>query len=164
VIAVGDRQDGDSGLAPALLAELEALPVAQSWWLTLVADAEFQIDHVIELQNSELALFVDCDRGPADRPFLFHEIDAEESRRAIDLDETLTPSGVMHTLATIGRRESLPPAFQLTLHAERFASPEGLSAGATTNLAAGLAFLEQLLAEPEAGSWRREAQAVSSES
>ena len=69
VFAVGNPSRGDDALGPLLMAGLEAR--AQTG-VVLISDFQLQIEHALDLDGCELALFIDAGTGtPA--PFEFRE-------------------------------------------------------------------------------------------
>ena len=66
----GNVSRGDDGLGPLLLAR-----IAEAGWenATLIEDFQLQIEHALDLQGADLALFIDAGKDtPA--PFSFREI------------------------------------------------------------------------------------------
>ena len=70
VFGIGNGARGDGGLGPALISHLQASPLGDNWWLTLIEDAQLQIEHAVDLQSNDLALFVDASETTAP-PFRF---------------------------------------------------------------------------------------------
>lgn len=150
VFAVGNESRGDDALGPALLARLEAIlpPGART-----VPDFQLQIEDALELREADLALFIDAAVGLT-RAFDFHELAPAEERSAFS--HALSPASVLQVFASIERRAP-PPAFALALRASRFELGEPLSALAGRDLEEAFAFAAQLLADPDAESWRERA-------
>lgn len=152
IVAVGNSLRRDDGLAPKLLEILRQIGLDDHWWLTMVEDAQLQIEHALDLQLSDIALFVNTS-GETRSPYSLEEIETPEGHRMVTMSHDLDPQDVMHTLKTIGRRD-VPPCFLLTLAGEQFGLGEGLSTTAAQNLEAAKALLEKLLEEPTAEAWR----------
>lgn len=174
VIAV-DGQASDGGLAPALLTRLRSMPVAERWWLTLISDAQLQIEHALDLQISDLAIFVDASTetdapgttgmddaavsgtaspGHETVSFRFQSVEKPPGHRISLMDSTLSPSDVLHTLSTIGRRETLPKCFQLSLRVTQ--SQSGTDATVeTAALESASDFLQTLLQDPDPDLWEQ---------
>jgi len=152
VIGVGNTARGDDGLAPALLKRLRASVHAQDGWLNLVEDAQFNIEHALDMQLNDLTLFLDASVD-APAPFRFSEIIPSPQRRAVPMSHALEPLDVLHTFSTISRRPP-PSCFLLALHGEHFELGIGLSQAAARHLEAASGFLEKLLDTPDAEAWR----------
>ncbi len=152
VIAAGENGDGHS--APReLLRRLRERPVSERWWLSLLGDSQFQIEHAMDLQISDLAVFVGTGETNG-ASFSFRQLAKPTGYRISTTSVDLTPSDVMHALATVGRREVLPGCYELTLDANTVDSTaDGDAGNASHGLHAALAFLEQLLEEPDPAHW-----------
>ncbi len=153
VIAAGNASRGDDGVGPEFLQRLSERPVAENWWLTLVNDTQFQIEHALELQINDLVVFVDADQNAAP-PFIFREVEPPREHRILPMSEALRPEDVLHTLSTISQRGVLPTCFVLQLPAFRFELSNALSEQAAAGVGDALVFLEELLDNPDAESWR----------
>ena len=69
VLGWGNASRGDDGLGPLLLARVEALGLAH---VTAIEDFQLQLEHALDLDGADLALFLDAGKGtPA--PFAFYE-------------------------------------------------------------------------------------------
>ena len=127
VFGWGNDARGDDGLGPLLLGR-----VARAGWpdVTVIEDFQLQIEHALDLDGAEAALFLDAGRDtPA--PFTFTEI-----TRGADASHTthaLAPEAVLDVYArSLGRTP--PPSFMLCMRGERFELGEGLSAEASERL------------------------------
>lgn len=147
IFAVGNPSRGDDALGPQLMAELE------SWNLPdvrLVGDFQLQIEHALDLDDRDLALFIDAGTGtPA--PFSFREI-----RPAPDHSITshaLSPAAVLYVYEEI--RRTPPPAFVLCVRGEDFRLGEGLGPAARSHLAAARRHLLACLASIDVEHWRK---------
>lgn len=152
VFAVGNTARGDDGLAPELAARLRTLDWDRHAWLQLIEDAQLQIEHALDLQRCELALFVDASSDAA-APFTLSEIGTAEHHRPAPMSHALEPRDVLHTLTTISR-ESAPPCFVLAIRGESFELGEALSQAARENLEAATQLVLSLLETPEIAAWR----------
>ena len=152
VFGWGNDARGDDGLGPLLLAR-----VARAAWpdVTTVEDFQLQIEHALDLDGAEAALFLDAGKDtPA--PFAFAEIGPE--RGASHTTHALAPQAVLDVYARSLRRLP-PPAFTLCMRGERFELGEGLSAEASDRLEAAWVFLQGLMEKRGVEVWRRAAQA-----
>ncbi|WP_298421654.1 hydrogenase maturation protease [Rhodoblastus sp.] len=147
VFGWGNSARGDDGLGPLLLAR-----VAQANWpdVTLIEDFQLQIEHALDLQGSELALFLDAGRNtPA--PFAFREIHPRA-----DLTHTshaLAPESVLSICETpLGFKP--PPSFLLCVRGDTFDLGAPLSAQGARRLEQAWLFLRELGAERNPEVWR----------
>jgi len=89
-----------------------------------------QIEHALDLEGSEAALFLDAGKG-APAPFAFTEIGPK--RLATHTTHAIAPEAVLDVCArTLGKP---PPSFTLCIRRERFELGEGLSPEAAERLA-----------------------------
>ena len=147
IFAVGNPSRGDDALGPLLMAELETQSLPG---VTLVTDFQLQIEHALDLDGHDLALFIDAGTGtPA--PFDFYEVSA--SARMSITTHALTPSAVLQVHAQL--RPVTPPAFVLCIRGDHFELGEGPGEAARTHLQAARAHLAECLALPDALAWRQ---------
>ena len=148
VFAVGNPSRGDDALGPLLMAGLES----RDWPdVRLVSDFQLQIEHALDLDDCDLALFIDAGTGtPA--PFTFSET-APTSGRPVS-SHSLPPEAVLQVFADI-RGVPPPPAFVLCVRGDDFGLGKELSEAACRHLEAAQAHLGTCLAHPDAASWRR---------
>jgi hydrogenase maturation protease len=152
VFGWGNESRGDDGLGPLLLGRIEAANFAD---VATVEDYQLQIEHALDLEGAELALFVDATRaGPA--PFAFAEIFADES--CAHTTHALAPQAVLDVFRRV-RSLAPPPAFALAVRGERFELGEPLSADAAERLEAAWSFIGELMRAPSAAGWRALARA-----
>jgi len=152
LIALGDATKGDEGLGAALLRRCREQPIAGRWWLSLIGDAQLQIEHAVDLQINDLAVFIEASADIA-TPFEFAPVARPDGHRLVTPGETLTPSEVLHTLWTIGQRESLPHCYRLSIQGHSFLQKKGISSQAQEHLDAATAFVLKLLDEPDPERW-----------
>jgi hydrogenase maturation protease len=150
VFGWGNDARGDDGLGPLLLAR-----IAAAGWpdVTTVEDFQLQIEHALDLEGAEAALFLDAGKNtPA--PFTFTEIGP--NRGMSHTTHALAPEAVLDVYArSLGRTP--PPSFMLCVRGERFELGDGLSAEARERLEAAWAFVEGLMRERSVEEWRRRA-------
>ncbi len=152
VFGWGNDARGDDGLGPLLLER-----VARAGWpdVTAIEDFQLQIEHALDLEGAEAALFLVAGRDtPA--PFAFAEIapkrDISHSTHAI------APEAVLDVYArTLARTP--PPSFALCVRGETFELGEGLSVEGARRLETAWEFLKGLMGEPTVEAWRRAARA-----
>ena len=149
VFGWGNDARGDDGLGPLLLAR-----VAAAGWpdVTTIEDFQLQIEHALDLDGAEAALFLDAGRGtPA--PFAFAEI--APKRDMTHSTHALAPEAVLDVYARMLGHP--PPSFVLCMRGERFELGEGLSAQARERLDTAWTFVQELMAERSVEAWRRTA-------
>ncbi len=150
VFGWGNDARGDDGLGPLLLER-----VARAGWpgVTTIEDFQLQIEHALDLDGADAALFLDAGRGtPA--PYIFSEIAAR--RDMAHTTHALAPEAVLDVYAR-SLSSTPPPSFTLCMRGERFELGEGLSAEAADRLEAAWDFLQGLMRERAIEAWRRAA-------
>ncbi len=150
VFGWGNDARGDDGLGPLMLAR-----VARAAWpdVTAIEDFQLQIEHALDLDGAEAALFVDAGK---DTPAPFSFIEIGPKRGDSQTTHALAPEAVLDVYARSLRRPP-PPAFTLCMRGERFELGEGLSAEASERLEAAWAFLQGLMRQRSVEDWRRKA-------
>ena len=106
VFGWGNDARGDDGLGPLLLARMEGAGFPE---VTTIEDFQLQIEHALDLDGAEAALFIDAGRDtPA--PFAFTEI---APRRVVTHStHAIAPEAVLDICArTLGK--PAPPSFTL---------------------------------------------------
>jgi hydrogenase maturation protease len=152
VFGWGNVARGDDGLGPLLLAR-----IAEARWrdATLIEDFQLQLEHALDLQGADLALFLDAGKNtPA--PFAFNEIFPRAGMT--HTSHALAPEAVLGVYETTLGREP-PPSFLLCVRGESFELGEGLSAEGAERLEQSWAFLEELERAREMEDWRSHASA-----
>jgi hydrogenase maturation protease len=153
VFAVGNPSRGDDAIGPELCGRLEK-------WLKnegledqveLIEDFQLQIEHVLDLQGRQLALFIDAGANtPA--PYTFKPI-APATGIAHTTHE-LPPEAVLQVyLQTEGCEP--PPSFVLCVSGEKFELGEPLTVTATNHLETAFSLLKQLCRKAELAVWKR---------
>ncbi|WP_333823181.1 hydrogenase maturation protease [Pinisolibacter sp.] len=147
VLGWGNDARGDDGLGPLLLGRIAALDLPH---VTVVEDFQLQIEHAMDLEAADLALFLDASVA-APAPFAFTETgprdDASHSTHA------LSPEAVLAVFARVLGRDP-PPAFVLAMRGEAFELGSGLGAAAAEGLDAAWAFVWPLIETPDVEVWR----------
>ena len=153
VFAVGNPSRGDDAIGPLLCGRLAR-------WLEneglaggfeLIEDFQLQIEHVLDLQGRELALFIDAGANTP-RPFTFQRI--APATGIAHSTHALPPEAVLHVFRQTGGGEP-PPAFVLCVRGEEFELGEPLTAAAVTHADATWALLQSLCREATAAAWMR---------
>jgi hypothetical protein len=153
VMAFGEMISADSDPASQVLARLRERPVADSWWLTLIDDDQLRIEHALDLQTNDLAVFIDR-RQSGKAPFEFSEILAAEDYRILPVADTLLPSDLLHTLSTMARQGEPPGSFLLTLPDSSDSLEQDGAAATNDNIDATVGFIEDILNNPDTDYWR----------
>ena len=153
VFAVGNPSRGDDAIGPLLCGRLAR-------WLEneglaggfeLIEDFQLQIEHALDLQGRELALFIDAGTGtPA--PCTFRRI--TPATGIAHSTHALPPEAVLHVFRQTEGGEP-PPAFVLCVRGEEFELGEPLTAAAVTHADATWALLQSLCREATAAAWMR---------
>lgn len=151
VFAIGNPSRGDDALGPELYGRLEK-------WLEfeglaagfeLIEDFQLQIEHVLDLQDRQLALFIDAGaRTPA--PFTFERI--VPATGIAHTTHELPPEAVLQVYRQTEGTEP-PPAFVLCVSGECFELGEALSATASRNAEAAYSLLMQLCRQAGLDDW-----------
>ena len=143
----GNVSRGDDGLGPLLLAR-----IADLGWdnATLIEDFQLQIEHALDLQGADLALFIDAGKDtPA--PFSFFEIFPQDGMT--HTSHALAPQSVLAVFQKV-TGNTAPPAFLLCVRGESFELGEGLSADGAARLEAAWDFLKHLKQAPTPDGFR----------
>ena len=147
----GNPSRGDDALGPLLLERAEAwLATQPDLTVEAVADFQLQIEHALDLQEKDLALFLDADAG-CTPPFALRCVLPDQD--ASYSTHELSPEAVLQVCREVSGQEP-PPAYILSVRGERFELGEPLSAAATRNLDEAWAFLQQLLLDGRSEGWK----------
>ena len=158
IFAVGNPSRGDDAIGPECYGRLEK-------WLKnenlgeqfeLIEDFQLQIEHALDLQGRQLALFIDAGIDTL-APFAFARI--FPSTAVAHTSHALSPQTVLQVFRQTEGAEP-PPAFVLCVRGERFELGEGLSAAAEQHLASAFALLTQICRQPSLAAWEQASQVV----
>ena len=148
IFGYGNPSRGDDAIAPQLLSRLEALQPAG---VELVTDFQLQVEHALDLEGRELALFIDASvSGQA--PYTFSRLLPQQDKSYTSHE--MSPAAVLHVYRQI-HPESPPPSYLLAVRGEFFDLGEPLSEAAAANAEAAFALLQQLCADPRREAWER---------
>lgn len=146
VFGIGNPSRGDDALGPLLLQRLEQ---ARLPGVVTVEDFQLQIEHAIDLQGRDLALFIDAGEGtPA--PFSFAPV--MPLFNPAHSTHSLAPGAVLAVYVQ-ALEQAPPPAYVLCVRGQRFELGEGLSPAGRQHLEAAWDFLRQLCTEPDPERW-----------
>lgn len=153
VFAVGNPSRGDDAIGPLLLErladwlQLEGLEEQ----VELIEDFQLQIEHVLDLQGRELALFIDAGENTT-APYTFKQI-APATGIAHTTHE-LPPEAVLQVYLQTEASQP-PPSFVLCVSGEKFELGEPLTATASGHIEAAFTLLAQLCRKAELAEWKR---------
>ena len=151
VFAVGNPSRGDDAIGPVLCGRLarwlEAAGLAAQF--ELIEDFQLQIEHALDLQGRQLALFVDAGIDTV-APFTFQRI-VPASGIAHTTHE-LPPEAVLQVFRQTEETDP-PPAFTLCICGEQFELGQPLTAMAESRVDLAFVLLEQLCRNPDPASW-----------
>ena len=151
VFAVGNPSRGDDAIGPVLLEKLGDWLAGEGLAerFELIEDFQLQIEHALDLQARELALFIDAgaDTPP---PFTFRRI-APASGMA-HTTHALPPEAVLQVYRQTEGRDP-PPAFVLCVRGEAFELGEPLTQSADSHVDQALDFLKQRCRNPALADW-----------
>ena len=151
VFAVGNPSRGDDAIGPELCGRLakwlENERLADQF--ELIEDFQLQIEHAMDLQGRQLALFIDAGvNTPA--PYIFERIAPSEA--VAHTTHELPPEAVLQVyLQTEGMAP--PPAFVLCVRGEKFELGEPLTAAAGSYVEAAFGLLTRLSGQPTLVEW-----------
>lgn len=150
VLGCGNPSRGDDALGPGLMTRVEAwITLHPDRPLTAVEDFQFQVEHTLDLQGQDLALFVDATAsGP--EPMALRRI-APHADYSFST-HALSPEALLQAFVTLDRGTP-PSAFSLAVRGYSFGLGSSLSEQAAVNLDRAWRLLEQMLESPSAANW-----------
>jgi len=153
VFGYGNPSRGDDAIGPLLVERLTALQAARPDWpaVELLTDFQLQVEHAVDLQGRELALFIDAHMACA-APFVFSRLEA--ARDVSYTTHAMTPAALLYAYAQVYRQPP-PPAFLLSVRGEHFELGDPLSPAAETHLDAAARLLEKLCMQPDGPAWQQ---------
>jgi len=117
--------------------------------VSAVEDFQLQVEHTLDLQGRDLALFVDASASGHESVVL-HRV-----RPAADFSfstHALSPPALLQAFVTLDRGTP-PPAFALAVRGYSFGLGRSLSPQAAHSLEAAWTLLERMLESPSRKSW-----------
>jgi hydrogenase maturation protease len=149
----GNPSRGDDALGPLLLERAEAWLADQPTLdVEPVADFQLQIEHALDLQDRDLALFLDADAAcvaPCALQLAVPSLDATYTTHE------LSPGAVLQVCRVVTGQEP-PAAYILSVRGEHFDLGQPLSPGAARNLEAAWDLLQALLLDGRAKAWNKQ--------
>ncbi len=115
----------------------------------LIEDFQLNVEHALDLQGRELALFIDAgENTPA--PFIFEQI--FPSTATSHTTHALPPQAVLQVYRQTEGKEP-PPSFVLCVRGEGFELGEGLSSSALGGVDEAMGLLQRLIRQPALAGW-----------
>jgi hydrogenase maturation protease len=157
ILAWGNPSRGDDALGPTLAQRIREHIErhARDRCIEVVEDFQLQVEHALDLEDRDLALFIDASLA-CEAPFGFRRLEAQ-----LGISETthaLAPEAVLYVYRQITGTPA-PPSYLLSLRGERFELGEGLGEAAESHLEAALKFVRDLLEETRPARWHSIAEA-----
>jgi len=152
IFAYGNPSRGDDALGPQLHDLLAESRAQHPEWpeFELVTDFQLQVEHAVDLEGRDLALFIDASVS-CPSPFLFSPLHPAQDARYTTHE--MSPEAVLHVFEKVYQRPA-PPSFLLSVRGESFELGEPLSRAAIENRDAALALLVQLCSQPNLKVWQ----------
>jgi hydrogenase maturation protease len=152
IFAYGNPSRGDDALGPQLLDLLAESQALHPEWpeFELVTDFQLQVEHSVDLEGRDLALFIDASVS-CPSPFRFSALHPAQDARYTTHE--MSPEAVLHVFEQVYQRPA-PPAFMLSVRGESFDLGEPLSPAAVENRDAAMKLLVQLCSQPNLKVWQ----------
>ena len=151
VFAVGNPSRGDDAIGPVICGRLAK-------WLEnekltdrveLIEDFQLNVEHALDLQGRELALFIDAgENTPA--PFIFEQI--FPSTAPSHTTHALPPQAVLQVYRQMEGTEP-PPSFVLCVRGEGFELGAEMTPTALGGVEAAMELVERLFRKPTLADW-----------
>lgn len=148
IFGYGNPSRGDDAIAPQLLSRLEAL---RPTGIELITDFQLQVEHALDLEGRELALFIDASVS-GEAPYAFSRLLPQQDNSYTSHE--MSPAAVLHVFRQI-HPEPPPPSYLLAVRGEFFDLGEPLSEAAAANLEAAYALVQKLCADLRWEAWDR---------
>lgn len=151
IFAVGNPSRGDDAIGPECYGRLEILLKNEilAGSVELIEDFQLNIEHALDLEGRELALFIDAgENTPA--PFVFERI--YPAAIASHSTHALPPQAVLQVYRQTEGKDP-PPSFVLCVRGERFELGEALTPEALARIDTAMQLLERLIRQPVAAGW-----------
>ena len=152
IFTYGNPSRGDDALGPAIFELLEkySQEVGKLDCVDLLTDYQLQIEHAVDLEQRECALFIDASVScPA--PYKFHRLRPQQ-------DDSYTthaqsPAAVLAVYRKINQQEP-PPSYMLSIRGYEFGLGQTMTGQAEKNLAISFEFVKELL-ETDFRDWEK---------
>ena len=148
VFGYGNPSRGDDALGPMAVDQLSEWQIRHRWnHLHLLTDYQLQIEHITDLEDQDLVVFIDADICCAP-PFVVNTCAALNDQSYTS--HALSPQALLGIYRHV-HNEDPPPSYLIQIRGEQFELGEPLSIAAKSNLAATLTFIHQLCRYPVRG-------------
>lgn len=149
ILGYGNLARGDDALGPAIVLELETRGLAgPSTAVEIQTEDQLQIEHVTDLKDRSLVLFVDAHLSLS-APFTLSPVTPEVWSGLTT--HAMSPGALLGVFSAL--LGPPPPAFVLALRGEDFTLGHPLSAAAEALRPRVLTLLKRLIERPEASAW-----------
>jgi len=142
----GNPGRGDDALGPLLIEAIERKEYPQA---ECQNDMQLQVEHVIDLENRALILFVDADMS-CRNPFEFSRLAPEKDGSYTS--HAMTPHALLQAYRQVYGSDA-PPAFLLRIRGYDFELGDPLSKQACVNLDAAIALVQSLVKTAAVADW-----------
>lgn len=152
VFAVGNPSRGDDAIGPVICGRLAKWLENEklSERVELIEDFQLNVEHALDLQGRELALFIDAgENTPA--PFIFEQI--YPSTATSHTTHALPPQAVLKVYRQMEGKEP-PPSFVLCVRGEEFELGAEMTPAALGGIEAAMTLLERLVTKLTLADWR----------
>ena len=153
VFAYGNPSRGDDAIGPAMhdLLMQYRQETGRSDSLELLTDYQLQIEHAVDLEQRDCALFIDASVScPA--PYKFHRLRPQQDDSYTT--HAMSPAAVLAVYQQINQQEP-PPTYMLSIRGYEFDLGQAMTEQAGLNLQRGFEFVKELL-KTDFGDWEKE--------
>lgn len=159
VFGYGNPSRGDDALGPQLLDLLAERRALHTEWpeFELITDFQLQVEHALDLEGRDLALFIDASQS-CPPPFRLTRL--SPAAHTGYTTHAMTPQAILNVFERVYARPA-PPAFLLSVRGVSFELGEPLSLAAVENRDAALNLLLQLCTCPDREAWQTLGAAIS---
>lgn len=151
VFGYGNPSRGDDGLGPALAGRLAgwAAAVADRCELEVIEDFQLQVEHALDLEDRDLALFLDASVAAA-APWTFRRLRPQADPTTTTHE--LSPAAVLQVYRDI-HGSPPPPSYLLSVRGLSFGLGAPLGPEARRHLESAWLLLQRLLEDPSREAW-----------
>jgi len=149
IIGYGNPSRGDDALGPLLLERLGQSQDIDPRQYESVTDFQLQIEHVTDLEQRDLLLFIDASVS-ARPPFEFSRLTPQRDHSYSS--HSLSPATLLSVYQDV-YKIAPPPAYLLTIPGYLFELGQPLSQRAAEHLEQAVSFVEELLQHPQRRFW-----------
>ena len=143
IFTYGNPSRGDDALGPLMFDLLEKCrqEVGKLDNVDLLTDYQLQIEHAVDLEQRECALFIDASAScPA--PYTFHRLRPQQDDSYTT--HAMSPAAVLAVYQQINQQQP-PPSYLLTIRGYEFGLGQTMTEQAVVNLQQSFEFVKKLL-------------------